>query len=268
MRYHFALALILVFSVAACGKKAPEGDGEQGGDGNGSGLQLATSLIGTWSGLGITNDGSKIENASVAITDKTVSVSLSATKEFNGARKIVGTYQSFQNRSLLIALTESTLTEIGDSGNNIIMDYEFVVDDLELKNNKLDLKLKRVSNGEAAANPDAPKPLKDKIIVGTWGCVQANQETIELTIYETGRFHINGGGGDTKIIFLDGSASWDDINAVGKMVVDNHSPELDMSGATYKISDVRNQFFKLQVEKRKRRDGKETGPFDYSCDRK
>jgi hypothetical protein len=82
--------------------------------------------------------------------------------------RVVASYRIFDNRTLLLDITESNLSAIGLSGKSAILNYELIGDSLSISNESLTLMLVRIESSNQPS--DTTDKTSSDSMLGRWQC--------------------------------------------------------------------------------------------------
>jgi len=188
------------------------------GNGAANGNQVASyTFLGTWGGVYKNSD----TGAELRQTEATASFQAMTTD--SGTFRIdlpqlnnvyaTGTYQIFNQSSLFLHIAQSTISTIGEPNSTTEISYTLLGSSLELRSDRVSLKLLRSGNtpGAPANNPGAPQQNAAAAdpVYGEWHCIDHLTHLWQINLLSNSLFNIQ--ISDTKsergMIWLQGSFS-------------------------------------------------------------
>ncbi len=211
----FGSIFVCAFSLAC---SVPPGGGGGGGGGAGEGGEgdatAAISFLGTWSGTFKNKDA---EEGS-ALRETTANASFTADEESSDEApsgafaftfpelegvQVKGTFRDFGARSLMLTVSESNLSVMGNKGSKLTFDYVVVGPGLELTNERVRLLLEKTSGPSTPRNPTTTAPAHP--YVGRWSCSDAGGRTWDVHMKSLTKFNADIRLPDEPSIWYDGT---------------------------------------------------------------
>ncbi len=165
MRKSVVFLLVTSLLTAACGVR----DNDKPNDSSGPDLQLSPfeQLVGEWSGIyrAIEND-KPFGDASEALMKLGADGSFNLNLNSQDEARVVGQWNEFQGRSLIIKIQGSSVPRIGSAGKLIEPIYEMQGSNLRISDSKFELKLTRKTDKPG----DTPSSNPTTGVLGSWSC--------------------------------------------------------------------------------------------------
>jgi hypothetical protein len=173
-------------AILSCGKddKAPGEGGSQ------EQLQLSTSeqIMAEWSGVyNALSAGEPVSETFAAKASFTADYQFEISLENNPSAKVVGTWNEFQGKTLILKISGSTISAVGSAGKIVETDLDLTGAALRIRNKNFDLRLSKKTTSIPSGDPVAGR----HFFSGSWLCDNGAGRRTKISIDDDNNFKLS-----------------------------------------------------------------------------